>query len=637
MCGFAGLLHRTASQSAEELTETITRMTASLVHRGPDDEGIWVDAAVGLALGHRRLAVVDLSAAGHQPMSSACGRYVVVFNGEIYNHQALRRQLERAAVLHWRGQSDTETLLACVVHWGLPETLQRVVGMFALALYDRELDTLMLARDRLGEKPLYYGWQGGIFLFGSELKAFKRHPAFRAAIDRNALDRMLRTGYVAAPHTIYQGVHKVLPGTWLKLDSMRGEARIQSYWSGRQIVEAGLAAPFTGSAAEAVDQLDARLRQSIQDQQVADVPLGAFLSGGYDSSAVVALMQAQSMVPVKTFTIGFEDGRYDESGYAAAVARHLGTEHTALRMTPEDALAVIPRLPVFYDEPFADPSQIPTFLVSQLARRQVTVSLSGDGGDELFGGYDRYFRARKLWNLIHRLPAPVRSTLTRAIGGVPVEAWHRVTGHGQTGERLQKLAGLLGVSSPDVFYESFNAHWPATDHLVHGSDHSLNRGFACPAGDFENNMMYRDLMAYLPDDLLVKLDRAAMAVSLETRVPLLDHRIVEWAWHIPLSLKIRQGEGKWIMKQLVHRYIPRALVERPKMGFGIPLETWLRGCLRDWAESLLNENRLIREGYLVVPLIRRRWEQHRDGQRNGSYALWNVLMFQAWLEAQEGS
>ncbi len=634
MCGFVGVLHRTADQSAVELTDTLRDMTETLIHRGPDDGGIWLDPAVGLALGHRRLAIVELSAAGHQPMLSACGRYVLVFNGEIYNHQALRRQLDSTHAASWRGQSDTETLLSCIVHWGLSETLQRVVGMFALALYDRKLDSLMLARDRLGEKPLYYGWQGDVFLFGSELKAIKKHAAFKGVIDRPALDRMLRTGYIPAPHTIYQGLHKLLPGSCLTLDSTRGEAGIQSYWSSRQVVEAGLASHFSGTAEEAIDQLDALLRQSIQGQMVADVPLGAFLSGGYDSSAVVALMQAQSMMPVKTFTIGFEDARYDESGHAAAVAGYLGTEHTTLRMTSEDALAVIPLLPQMYDEPFADPSQIPTFLVSRLARQQVTVSLSGDGGDELFCGYDRYFRTRKLWALMQRLPSPVRSALALVITGLSVEGWNRVTGHGQVGERLHKLAGLLPVSRPDILYEALNAHWPETDHLVHGFEPVPNRGFDGLAGDFESSMMYQDLMTYLPDDILVKLDRAAMAVSLETRVPLLDHRIVEWAWTMPLSLKIRNGQGKWILRQLVHRYIPRTLVERSKMGFGIPLEAWLRGSLRDWAEDLLDENRLTRDGYLNVQRIRRRWEQHRDGQRNASYSLWNVLMFQAWLDAQ---
>ena len=633
MCGFVGIWHRSANKTTEELAECIERMTGTLLHRGPDDGGVWLEPEAGLALGHRRLAVIDCTESGHQPMTSACGRYVLVFNGEVYNHALLRQTLEADEPRIWQGKSDTETLLAAIARWGMAGTLPRLVGMFAFAVYDRADHTLMLARDRLGEKPLYYGWQGDVFLFGSELKALRTHPAFAAPIDLNALDGFLRTGYLAAPRTIYQGLYKLQPGSWLKLDLTRAELRSQSYWSVRQAVEAGRAAPFAGSAAEAIERLDELLRQAISGQRVADVPVGAFLSGGYDSSAVVALLQDQSSTPVRTFTIGFPEDRYDESPYALAVARHLGTEHTTLRITPEDARAVIPYLPTWYDEPFADPSQIPTFLVSQLARQQVTVSLSGDGGDELFGGYDRYFRTRRLWALMRPWPLPIRSLVARAVTALPVKYWDRFMWGQQGGDRLHKLARLFPLATPSGLYAALNAHWPHSDSLVCGVAPSICHSVDGEPEDLEHAMMYQDLVHYLPDDILVKLDRAAMAVSLETRVPLLDHRIVEFAWQLPLSFKMHNGQGKWILRQLVHRHVPQALVDRPKMGFGIPLESWLRGPLREWAEALLDSGRLTREGYLEARPIRQRWEQHCSGQRNWSYSLWNVLMFQAWLEA----
>lgn len=635
MCGFVGVQYPSATLSAEALNETIRRMTATLIHRGPDEGDVWVEPSAGLALGHRRLAVVDLSESGHQPMRSPCGRYVLVYNGEIYNHLHLRRQLEAEFKLSWRGHSDTETLLAGMACWGIHTTLERIVGMFAWALYDRQSHTLTLVRDRLGEKPLYYGWQGGVFLFGSELKALKSHPLFRAEVDRNALDQMLRVGYLSAPHTIYQGIHRLPPGSLVEIKAGATEAAVQQYWSVRQCVETGRNTPFAGSAQEAVDHLDGLLRRSIRGQMMADVPLGAFLSGGYDSSAVVALMQAQSSVPVKTFTIGFREDQYDESPHAAKVARHLGTEHTTLHITSEDAMAVIPRLPEIYDEPFADPSQIPTVLLSQLARGQVTVSVSGDGGDELFGGYERYFRARKIWAGIKHLPKPLRTVMVGVITGLPVEQWNRMARGRVVGDKLHKLAGLLEAHSSDVLYGSLNAHWPESMDLVCGVSERQASGVIALPGNFEHQMMYQDVMQYLPDDILVKLDRAAMATSLETRIPLLDHRIVAFAWQLPLTLKMRNTQGKWILRQLVHRYVPQALVDRPKMGFGIPLEEWLRGPLRDWADALLDENRLNREGYLKAEPIRLRWEQHRSGQRNWAYSLWNVLMFQAWVEAQK--
>lgn len=646
MCGFTGILHRSASLNAETLTGTLKRMTETLTHRGPDDGGFWLDLDRGLALGHRRLSVIDLSASGHQPMLSHNGRYVMVFNGEIYNHLDLRQALEAGSTLPWRGHSDTETLLAGIAHWGLRETLDRAVGMFAFALYDRETQTLHLVRDRLGEKPLYYGWQNDVFLFGSELKALKTHPAFQAEIDRDALTQMLRYGYLPAPHTIYRGIHKLLPGSWLAIklaDDYR--ENLQSYWSARQVAETGQTHPFTGSPDAAITQLDTLLHQAVRGQMAADVPLGAFLSGGYDSSAIVALMQAQSLQPIKTFTIGFQEEAYDEAGHAAAIAKHLGTEHTTLQVTPRETLEIIPRLPALYDEPFADPSQIPTFLVSQLTRQHVTVSLSGDGGDELFGGYHRYFRARSLWAAISPLPVPVRTALARVLRGLPADRWtHLLDGIQQAipecrrrtglGDKIHKLATLLTAQTPTALYRDMNSHWLNPAEIVLNAREPPSPWPLAHLQTFEQQMMYQDLLTYLPDDILVKVDRAAMGVSLETRIPFLDHRVVEFAWQLPLPLKMREGQGKWLLRQLVHRYLPPALVERPKMGFGIPLETWLRGPLRDWAEALLTEARLRREGYFDADPIRKLWQAHLTGQGNGSYPLWNILMFQAWLEAQ---
>ena len=657
MCGLTGFFH--SGCSAERATATLDVMATAIAHRGPDDSGVWFDADAGIGLAHRRLSILDLSPAGHQPMPAASGRYVLVFNGEIYNHLDLRDALEQPSPpaplpegegsRSWRGHSDTETLLAGFEVWGIAATLQRAIGMFAIAVWDRAERSLTLARDRLGEKPLYYGWQGDYFLFGSELKALRAHPAFNAAIDRDALSLFLRHNCLPTPYSIYQGIHKLPPGTLLTLPSAarRADCTPVAYWSLRDAVEQGQAQPFQGTDAEAITALDDLLRDAVRRQQLADVPLGAFLSGGVDSSTIVALMQAQSSRPVKTFTIGFHENGYNEAHYAQAVAAHLGTDHTELYVTPEQARAVIPRLPTLYDEPFADSSQIPTFLVSELTRQQVTVSLSGDAGDELFGGYNRYLLTRSIWRKMRWLPPALRTLAARSITALPPAAWdrgYRVLASvlpprwrfSLPGDKAHKLAGILTAASPELIYRELVSHWPQPATVVIGATEPvtlLNQAAAWPNLGFEQRMMYFDTLSYLPDDILVKVDRAAMAVSLETRVPLLDHRVVEFAWRLPLAMKIRHGESKWILRQVLDRYVPRTLIERPKMGFGVPLDRWLRGPLRDWAEDLLDESRLRQEGFFHPEPIRRKWAEHLSGTRNWQYHLWDVLMFQAWLES----
>lgn len=650
MCGLAGFWTH-AGDEPQSMAAIAADMASRIVHRGPDDGGVWVEPGVGIALGHRRLAIVDLTPAGHQPMHSACGRYVLAFNGEIYNHLDLRARLAQLGQAPaWCGHSDTETLLACCSAWGLERTLQAVVGMFAIALWDRRETALMLACDRMGEKPLYYGWQGGVLLFGSELKALTAHPDFDAAVDRGALALYLRHNCIPSPHSIYEGIRKLPPGCLLRLGSADLAAgrspSPQAYWEFNAVVASGLADAFQGTADEAVDALEARLSESIGAQMLADVPLGAFLSGGVDSSTVVALMQAQSAQPVKTFTIGLDRGGYDEAAHAKAVAAHLGTDHTELYITPQDALDVIPRLPTIYCEPFGDSSQIPTFLVSQLARQSVTVALSGDAGDELFGGYNRYLAARQTWSRMQALPLWGRQALAEALRGVSPGTWDMMFDalkrllpgrlHIATpGDKAHKLAGVLPLSDGQAFYRQLTSHWTDPADIVIGASEPPTRltdASAWPATDgLEHWMMAMDTHTYLPDDILVKVDRAAMANSLETRVPLLDHRVVELAWRMPLDLKIRDGQGKWLLRQVLYRHVPKALIERPKMGFGIPIDTWLRGPLRDWAESLLGEQRLREEGYFHPAPIRAMWAEHQDGRRNWQHHLWSVLMFQAWL------
>ena len=651
MCGFTGYF--SGQWPGEQALPRLARMTATLTHRGPDSDGHWLDADAGIALGHRRLAIVDLSPAGAQPMQSPSGRYVIAFNGEIYNHGVLRTELDKLGIARaWRGHSDTETLLTGFEAWGIQATVERAVGMFAFAVWDRQASTLTLGRDRLGEKPLYYGWQGrgssAVFLFGSELKALRAHSAFAAAIDRDALCLYMRHMAVPSPHSIYQGIKKLPPGTLLTVSRQLPDAQPLAYWSGAAVAERGVAQPFTGTPEQAVNALELLLEDAVRQQMVADVPLGAFLSGGIDSSTVVALMQAQSARPVKTFTIGFNEAGFNEAVHAKTVAAHLGTDHTELYVTPDQAMAVIGRLPDLYDEPFADSSQIPTFLVSQMARQQVTVSLSGDGGDELFCGYNRYSLTASLWHKLSSLPLPLRRAAAWGLTRLSPQAWSRLAAHtplahrwAGLGDKVHRGAGVMASRTAGELYLRMVSNWedPASVVLGGREPATVLTGDAPALVGLSNveRMMVLDMLTYLPDDILTKVDRAAMGVSLETRVPFLDHRVVEFAWRLPLHYKLRQESSglitKWALRQVLYRHVPQALIERPKMGFGVPIDSWLRGPLRDWAEDLLGEQRLRREGYFNPAPIRQKWADHLSGQRNWQSPLWSVLMFQAWLEA----
>jgi len=647
MCGITGFVSLKNSDLAWR--EPLKWMTETLDHRGPDDEGQWFDSDAGVALGHRRLSIIDLSPEGHQPMRSSSGRYHLTFNGEIYNACELRIELESAG--HgWRGRSDTEVMLAAFEQWGIAAAVKRFVGMFAFALWDQKERALHLVRDRLGEKPLYYGWMGKTFLFGSELKALRAHPDWRGEIDRNALATLMRHNYIPAPHTIYKGIHKLLPGTILTLRVAEGLSQKEAtYWSASEIAQAGVTNPFTGSETDAVDHLDSLLRSTISQQMVADVPLGAFLSGGVDSSAIVALMQAQSARPVKTFTVGFTESDYNEADEARTVADFLGTEHTELYATPEDAMEVIPKLAAIYDEPFADSSQIPTLLVSHLARQHVTVSLSGDGGDELFYGYTRYHIAQELWSKMSLFPPAMRRSVARIIRGVPLSAWNNLFGpnsrllsryrpDSSVADRLQSVADVLSLERREQIYRRFISHCKEPASLVPGSRElsGIISGDESTKGilGFSEWMMLTDIVSYLPNDILVKLDRASMTASLESRAPFLDHRIVEFAWRLPMSMKYRDGVSKWILRRVLSRYLPEELSGRPKKGFAIPIGRWLRGPLREWAEALLDERRL-KESFFDPEPIRRTWAEHLSRRRNWEGYLWNVLMFQQWLDQQQ--
>jgi asparagine synthase (glutamine-hydrolysing) len=646
MCGITGYL--TFDNLTEAHEAVLNRMSGQLAPRGPDSHGWWADAETGVGFGHRRLAIVDLSSAGHQPMHSASGRFVTTFNGEIYNFGALRQELEGTGC-RFRGHSDTEVMLAAFEAYGVPAAVKRMVGMFAFGLWDRQERALYLCRDRMGEKPLYYGWAGRSFVFGSTLKALQAHPSWQGELDRDALALFLRHDYIPAPYSIYQGIRKLPPGTLLKLGYAEAEQRRtpepQTYWSAKEAVERGVANPWQGSEAEAIDQLDQLLRQSVAGQMIADVPLGAFLSGGVDSSTIVALMQAQSTQPVKTFTIGFDEPGYNEAEFAKAVAQHLGTEHTELYLHPAEALELIPSLPEMYDEPFADSSQVPTYLVAKLARQHVTVSLSGDAGDELFCGYPHYFDAVNVWERVSRMPSAVKRAAASGLGLMENVAGMAVQQGGpgvlaklkfHVGEWEEQLA----AKRPELIYRQLISRWedPAAV-VVNGREPVTaltDERQAAQVPSVIEQLMYRDAVSYLPDDILVKVDRATMAVSLEARVPLLDHRIVEFAWRVPLSMKLKEGQTKWLLRQVLYRYVPQELIERPKSGFAIPVASWLRGPLRDWAESLLDERRLREEGFLNVRRVRAKWQEvlqdAQIGWRNAADQVWTVLMFQAWLE-----
>lgn len=625
MCGLAGYLN---SNLAHEGAHYAGLMASAITHRGPNDMGSWSDNK-HIVLGHARLAIQDLSPAGHQPMSSASNRYVIAFNGEIYNHLELRMQLDsNGASPVWRGHSDTETLLACFESWGIDKTLKSTVGMFAIALWDTHEAKLTLARDRLGEKPLYWGWQQGVLLFGSELKALKAHPIFAANVDRSALALFLRHNYVPAPFSIYEGIEKLAPGHYVTVsaDQNRQDVEPIPFWSFNEIVRAGLDSPLEGDSCSILDKLEQQLTQSIGMQMLADVPLGAFLSGGIDSSLIVALMQKQADRAVKTFTIGFNEAAFNEAEFAQAVSRHLGTEHTEIYIQPRDALDVIPLLPKIYCEPFADSSQIPTFLVSQLAKQNVTVALSGDAGDELFGGYNPYQFAPRIWNTISKIPLPLRNMASVVLKQLPLNA------------KAEKLLDVLNESNREGFYRQLMSHWKFPLDIVIGAEECstfMNMRSRWPDTDsFEQWMMAIDAQTYMVDDILVKVDRAAMASSLETRVPFLDHRVVEMAWKLPADFKIRDGKGKWALREILHRHVPKQLFDRPKKGFSIPVGEWLRGPLRAWAESLLDEGRLQQEGFFNPMPVRRIWQHHLQGKTDYSTKLWGILMFQAWLEDQ---
>lgn len=647
------------SPTRTELGPTVGKMVGAIRYRGPDDSGVWTDPSAGVGLGHARLSILDLSPEGHQPMSSRTGRYVLAYNGEVYNFAELRSELETAGAT-FRGHSDTEVILAAFEAWGIDKSVQRFVGMFAFALWDREERRLHLVRDRLGIKPLYFGWVGSSFVFASELKAICSCTEFEPVVDRGALGLFMRLAYVPAPHSIYRDVYKLMPGCMFSVglpqvlsrkdfaaspDDVSASWRPLRYWSAKQVAEEGTRHPLRVSEADALVELERLLREAVRLRMVADVPLGAFLSGGVDSSLVTALMQSQSTAPVRTFTIGFNEEEYNEAVHAKNIAAHLGTAHTELYVAPEQARAVIFKLPELYDEPFGDSSEIPTFLVSELARGHVTVALSGDGGDELFAGYNRYFLGRRLWSQIGRVPECFRHGIAQTIRAFSPESlsalFHAlrffVPSMQSPGDKLHKLAEILATHDADTMYVGLVSLWKDPPTVVIGGREPLttlmDRRQWARLDDFTLRMMYLDLVTYLPDDILTKVDRASMAVSLEARVPLLDHRLVEFAWRLPLSMKIRrEGEGKWLLRRVLDRYVPPPLIERPKMGFGVPIDQWLRGPLREWAEELLAEPRLRQEGYFFPEPIRKKWEEHLSGRRNWQYLLWNVLMFQSWLK-----
>lgn len=667
MCGIVGAFAPSRRASSEHLSVVVGRMSDRLIHRGPDDGGLWADEESGVALGHRRLSIVDLTAEGRQPMHASGGRYAIVFNGEIYNFEDLRKDLiNEDPSLRFRGTSDTEVMLAAFSKWGISKSLKSFNGMFAFALWDRQERRLFLGRDRLGEKPLYYGWVGGIFVFGSELKALRAVPGGDCELDRKSLALYMRYSCVPSPRSIYRGIYKLPPGCLLTLTADQaagtdgfspyslpswsgGKWGPVPYWSASRAVVDGISRPFVGSAQDARAALQPLLADAVKLRMRADVPLGAFLSGGIDSSTIVALMQAQSARPVKTFTIGFGEDSYDEADWARAVARRLGTDHSELYVTAQDAMAVIPLLPQIYDEPFADASQIPTFLVSRATRAHVTVALTGDGGDELFGGYTRYLRGQEIWSKVGWIPPSARKLLARILRIGSPETWDRCTpflmpflsrngAQGSIGDMVYKTADVLDLKDFDGLYRRLVSEWQFPSAVVRGATDSVEEGWGVGTPNTvlspAQKMMFYDLSGYLPDDILVKVDRASMAVSLEGRVPFLDHRVVEFAWSLPLSQNMSGGEGKRVLRAILGQTLPQELIQRPKMGFALPIDSWLRGPLRDWAESLLGERRLRDEGFFDPDPVRRMWSEHQAGRRNWHGKLWCVLMFQAWLESE---
>jgi asparagine synthase (glutamine-hydrolysing) len=638
MCGVTGFWAMAADIDEERLRRTVAVMSDSLLHRGPDSGGHWADPRTGVALGHRRLAIIDLTAAGHQPMESPDGRFVISYNGEVYNFAELRTELE-ADGDSFKGDSDTEVILAACSRWGVHAAVSRFIGMFAFALWDARERRLHLVRDRLGIKPLYWSLCDGLLLFGSELKALRAHPQCPKEVDRIGLASFMRHNYVPSPLTIYTGVHKLRPGHVITVVS-DGDVRVECYWDALEVAQRGLGERAQLDERAGLDALEPLLMDAVRRRMVADVPLGAFLSGGIDSSLVVALMQAQSSRAVRTFSIGFSEAEFNEANHAKEVARHLGTDHTELYVDPAHALEVIPNLPDWYDEPFADSSQVPTFLVSELTRKHVTVSLSGDGGDELFAGYNRYLHAVSIMDSVAPLPAWLRRGSASLLSAVPAPAWdlafRAIPGRWRprhAGDKVHKVAAMLRQTREKV-YLGLISHWQDPAQVVLGGDEAhgvlwdtaVSRRFQDPV----EHMQFLDTVTYLPDDILTKVDRASMAVSLEARVPLIDHRLVELSWRLPANMKIRAGVSKWALREVLYKHVPRALIDRPKMGFGVPIDHWLRGPLREWAEELLQPRALEEDGYFNAAPIREKWDQHQSGSQNWQYLLWDVLMFQAW-------
>jgi asparagine synthase (glutamine-hydrolysing) len=660
MCGISGIF---GNLKKDRLEKNIYKMSKSLSHRGPNNSGIWINEESGIAFGHQRLSIVDLSSAGNQPMASPCGRFTVVFNGEIYNHLQLRERLNKSKCMqYWKGHSDTETLVSAFSHWGIEKTLDKLVGMFAIAVWDVKVKKLYLIRDRFGEKPLYYGWSNGVFLFGSELKALRSYEGFNNAIDRSVLSLYMQYMYVPSPYSIFKNIYKLDPGCVLQIDNFgrdRHPKQITSsifntkgvsikQWYSLSKIAKDSQTNLIENESEAIEMLEKVLLESVQSQLISDVPLGAFLSGGVDSSMIVALMSQSCNRPIKTFTIGFEEIGFNEAVYAKEIAKYLGTDHHELYVTPNDAFEVIPSLPNLYDEPFADSSQIPTYLVSKLARKNVTVSLSGDAGDELFGGYNRHLWGNSIWNKIKWMPPIMRKTLGIVMKNIPISTWDAAN-HvlpdrykvASIGDKAYRMAyRLRRVNNLYDIYHSLVTEGFKGDGLVCNNDFILETKSNDPdiianIKEPEHHMMLWDSLTYLPDDILTKVDRAAMGASLETRIPFLDHRVVELAWRLPLNMKIKNGVGKWALRQVLYKYVPKELIDRPKAGFAVPIGQWIRGPLRDWSEELLDVSRLNSDGYFNPELVRRMWDQHLSGHRDWTYRLWSILMFQAWIKSKD--
>ena len=626
MCGISGFIDLKGNIAKEQLEKIIISMNDKVVHRGPDSSGTWVDTDNSLALGHRRLSIIDLSDTGHQPMVSPSGRYIITYNGEIYNFQIIKTQL-LSKKYKFKGTSDTEVLLGAIDCWGLKKALGKIDGMFAFALWDKKEKTLFLARDRIGKKPLYYGIYDNIFFFSSELKSIRAHPQFTPTIDREAVSAYLRHNYIPSPFSIYKGIKKLEQASYLSFSpANNGNIKIENYWDIKKIAEEGCANPFTLDHRQILEGLDKKINKSVSERMMSDVPIGSFLSGGIDSSLVTAVMQKNSNKPIKTFCVGFGEGEFNEAKSAKAIAKYLGTDHTELYLSPQEALNVIPEMAHIYDEPFADPSQIPTLLISRLAKKHVTVALSGDGGDELFAGYSRYNLANNIAKICLALPLSLRKAVIKVSHSLPV--------HG----RFYKLLELFDAKDQDDLYFKLMSFWKEPSNVVingYESESVFNKmSGKVDLSNFYNKMMYIDMVSYLPDDILTKVDRASMANSLECRCPLLDYQLIEYAWRIPLSLKMDGGKGKYILRSLLEEYIPKELFDRPKQGFGIPHHQWLRNELKEWAGDLLNENRLKQDGIFRADLVQKRWEEHLSGKFDWGYHIWSILMFQSWYDAQ---